>query len=175
MKKVILLGTEHPVQLGEVLPEKFASLLIDVCETNNVKAIAEEINEGDNTVALMVSEYLQLKHLYADPDSATRRERGIPADIPLDLINEYGNTYPDINVWPREPSEDNLSKVVWEEYYRRTENSYRIREQIWLENIIGFNTWPLLFVCGTDHFEEFSKLMRVSEIEVIESHKHWMP
>lgn len=175
MKKVILLGTEHRVQRGKVSPEKFASVLTDACKTNNVKAIAEEINEGENTVALRVSKYLQIEHLFAEPDSTTKSERGISPSIPLDLISEYGGICPGINVWPHEPSEENLPKVVLEEYYRRTENSYRIREQIWLENIIGFNIWPLLFVCGTGHFEEFSKLMRVSEIEVIESHKHWMP
>ena len=50
-----------------------------------------------------------------------------------------------------------------------------MRERIWLEKIYCFKIWPLLFICGADHFDEFSKLLKQSEFHVIESYKDWIP
>lgn len=175
MNTVVLLGTEHPIQLGEKAPDQFRAVLVDVCIKNNVKAIAEEINKGDKTIASTLAVDLQLQYLYADPDIKERMDRGIPTSIEQDIIIDYVNQYPNIGMWPREPSRDNLLTEVWEEYSKRTEDAYRKREQVWLEKINTFNRWPLLFICGTNHFDEFSKLLIASEFHIIEAHKHWLP
>jgi hypothetical protein len=175
MRTVVLLGTEHSVQRGKIAPESFELLLIEQCKTNQVNAIAEEIIEGESTIALNIAKDFNYKYLYADPGSEERKKKGIPVDIEMDVINKYREKYPEIAIWPSVPNEETLPREVWEEYHGRVEASYRAREYIWLEKIQEFNQWPLFFICGADHFGEFSKLMRANEIQVIESHKHWMP
>lgn len=175
MNKVVLLGTEHPIQRGEKAPDIFRTVLIKECKNNNVESIAEEINKGDSTIASKLAADLTLEYLYADPTLQERRELSIPIDIAHDIINEYRSKYPDIALWPKEPSPDNLPNEVWEEYFGRIENANRMREQFWLEKMKSFNKWPLLFICGTDHFDEFSKLLKTSGYHVIESYKHWLP
>lgn len=175
MNTVVLLGTEHPIQLGEREPVRFKAVLIKECKMNNVKAVAEEINRGDKTIASKLAFELKFEYLYADPDIKERMKQGIPVDIGLDIIDDYGNKYPEIKMWPREASKDNLPDEVWEEYSRRTDNANRRRERVWLENINYFNKWPLLFICGANHFDEFAKLLKSSEFHVIESYKHWKP
>ena len=118
----------------------------------------------------MAAAYLQLEYLYADPDIGERVSRGIQSDCRLDIVNEYADRYPEIRMWPKEPSKDNLPAEVWAEYDKRTNRAYRMRERVWLEKIISFDKWPLLFICGADHFQEFSKLLKVSGYHVIESY-----
>lgn len=171
MNTVILIGTAHSVQLGEKAPDLFKTVLIDECKLQKVKAIAEEIKEGDKTIASMLDEEHQIQYLYADPGYKERMTRGIATNIVRDIMNEY----PEICLWPKEPSSENLPREVWKEYSKRTDRAYRMREQIWLERIISFDKWPLLFICGADHFTEFSKLLKSNGFHVVESHKDWMP
>lgn len=175
MNTVVLLGTAHTIQRGENDPATFKSVLIEDCKRHKIKGIAEEINKGIDTVASKLAEELKLGHLYADPDNDERVQRGIESDCRLDLVFKYGDRYPGIRAWPKEESKDNLPEEVWEEYNKRTSISYRLRERAWLEKIIAFDQWPLLFICGADHFREFSKLLSGSGYRVIESHKDWAP
>lgn len=177
MNTVALLGTAHSIQRGETKPNEFKAKLIKECEENDIKAIAEEINEGEETIALMLAKERHLKHLYADPGENERMNRGIPIDrdIELDLIRKYDDQFPDIRIWPTEPSRDNLPTIVYEKLFQRNEKANRMREEIWLEKIKTFDMWPLLFICGATHFEEFSKLLIHSGLNVIESSKDWSP
>ncbi len=175
MNTVVLLGTEHPIQRGEKEPTAFRAVLMEECKKHKVKAIAEEIDNGVDTVASMLAADLDIGHLYVDPDNNERVERGIESDCRFDIVCKYGDRYPQIKIWPREPSAENLPDEVWEVYDRRTTESYRRRERVWLEKITSFDKWPLLFVCGADHFREFSKLLGASGHHVVESHEYWMP
>jgi len=175
MNTVVLLGTAHTIQRGENAPTAFRAILIEECNKHKIRAIAEEIEKGVDTVASILAADLHIGHLYADPDYNERVERGIETDCRLDIVHEYGDRYPEIRIWPREPSQDNLPAEVWIEYERRTAESYRIREQVWLEKISSHDTWPLLFICGANHFREFSKLLAASGCHVIESHQDWAP
>jgi hypothetical protein len=176
MNTVVLLGTEHPIQLGAKAPNVFRAVLVDICKKNNVKAIADEINKGDNSIASRLAiDFPLIKYLYADPDIKERMDWGIPTSIELDIVNDFGDQYPNIRMWPQEPSRDNLPADVWKEYFKRTEDANRMRERVWLEKIRNFNSWPLLFICGTNHFDEFSKLLKACKFHVIETHKHWKP
>ena len=175
MNTVVLFGTAHSIQRRGNEPTAFRAILMEECKKHNVKAIAEEIDNGLVTVASMLAADLKMGHLYADPDNNERVKRGIESDCRHDIVREYGDQYPQIKIWPGEPSEENLPAEVWEEYDRRTSESYRMRERVWLEKIISFDKWPLLFVCGANHFREFSKLLEVSRYHVIKSHEDWAP
>jgi len=171
MKKVILLGTEHSIQRGQNFPDLFTSILVEECEKNKVNAIAEEIIEGEETVASKFASDRQLKYLYADPNKEDRLKGGIPTRIDVEMTFKYMDKYPEVAIW----NEETLPTEVREEFSKRTEKAHRMREKVWLENILNFDHWPLLFICGADHFDEFSKLLKTSKIQVVESHKHWIP
>lgn len=175
MNTVVLLGTAHPIQRGENAPTLFRAVLMGECEKYNVKAIAEEIDNDKPTVASILAKTLHVGHLIADPDLHERAKRGIQSDWRVDIIREYQNRYPEIGMWPESPSKENLPEEVWREYDRRTNESHGTREQVWLEKVIQFDRWPLLFICGANHFRGFSNLLRKRGFHVIESHKDWEP
>jgi len=133
MKIAFLFGTAHSIQRGELCPKLFESTLQGISINNRVDAIAEEINDGVVTVASTLAQKLRIAHLYADPGYKERIERRIATDIELCVINEFGNEFPEIRLWPREPSGETLPPKVWKEYSKRVEESYRAREKIWLE------------------------------------------
>lgn len=174
MATVILLGTEHPTQRGKNTPEEFREVLHDLVTKHNAAAIAEEIENSDNTVASALAHKLDLEYLIADPDLDERRRLGILDDIRFELIERHGNRYPEIKFWPRNPGPDTLPPVVWKEYSAVTAREHRMREQTWLKRITDFDIWPLLFICGADHFGPFSRLLRGSNITVTESYDHWI-
>ncbi|TKB67464.1 MAG: hypothetical protein E8D52_12890 [Nitrospira sp.] len=175
MNTVVLLGTAHSIQRGENAPTVFGAVLRGECEKYNIKAIAEEIDNDKPTVAYMLAKTLHVEHLFADPDLQERAKRGIQSDCSYDIIQEYRNRYPGIGMWPDLPSEENLPEKVWSEYDRRTKESHGMREQVWLEKIIQYDQWPLLFICGANHFRGFFNLLRNSGFHVIESHEDWAP
>lgn len=167
MNTALLIGTEHSIQRGERCRDLFESTLREICRGNRVAAIAEEINESAQTVASTLAQELKISHLFADPGNTERIERGIEMDIALNLINEFKSKYPMLCLWPREPSSENLPQEVWNEHVRRTEESYRMRESVWLEKIVRLDKWPLLFICGNDHFGSFGELLRSHRIDVV--------
>lgn len=173
MNTVVLIGTRHSIQLGERSPDLFKNVLREQCQNHNVKGVAEEINQGDTTIASALAAELYLPHLYADPDTKERIERDIPNNISIDLVIEYGDRFPNICNWPKTPSSENLPQEVWNEYSKRTHNAYRMREKIWLEKILYFDKWPLLFICGEKHFLEFSKLLKQNGVRVVEASEDW--
>jgi len=175
MNTVVLLGTAHTIQRGENAPTLFRAVLMKEWEKHKVKAIAEEIDNGLDTVASTLAADLSIEYLYADPDSNERFERGIQSDCRLDIVLEYSDRYSEIAIWPKEPSKENLPAEVWNEYDKRTNESYRMREQVWLEKIVSFDKWPLLFICGAIHFQEFSKLLVATGYRLIESQEDWAP
>ncbi len=60
-----------------------------------------------------------------------------------------------------------------EEIERRIQIEYRKREAVWIANIKSINTWPLLFICGSEHvislYVELLKLEYAVNIEA----KNW--
>ena len=140
-----------------------------------MKAIAEEINNDLRTVASTLASVLQLEYLYADPDRKERIERDIPVDIVFGIQQEYIDQYPEISIWPSEPCEDNLPTEVWEEYSKRANAANRLREKVWLEKIANITNWPLLFICGADHFDEFATLLKNSGYRAINSDEDCEP
>lgn len=173
MKKIVLLGSAHPVQRGQSGPGLFRSVLVEQYNFHQINGIAEEIEKGAVTVASQLSAALKLRYLYADPDGRERAERGIQSDCRHDLIREYAERYPGLRAWPREEDEETLPVEVLQQYRKRTEVANRMRESIWMEKILEFDVWPLLFIAGADHFEPFGRLIEASGYDLIKSHPDW--
>ena len=173
MEKVVLIGTEHSIQRGERAPAEFKAMLLEECKKHGIEAIAEEIEKNIESVAFKLTKEIEIDHLYADPDKDERVKRGIKSDCRCDLLFKYRDQYPQLSAWPKESNENTLPPEVWQEYSRRTNESYRKREKVWLDKILKFNKWPLLFICGADHFFEFSKLLERAGYSVVTAHEDW--
>jgi acetylornithine deacetylase/succinyl-diaminopimelate desuccinylase-like protein len=51
--------------------------------------------------------------------------------------------------------------------------SDQIREQFWLRKIRELDVWPLLLICGANHFTSFAALLSAGHIDVVEVHPDW--
>jgi hypothetical protein len=173
MRTIVLVGTTHGIQRGANAPELFRATLLELCISYQVRGIAEEIERNARTVAAELAFALKLDHLYADPDANERAEHGIVSDCRKDLIQEYAGRYPNIRWWPKEENEETLPAEVYAQYVERTAKADRMRERLWLTKIVEFDIWPLLFVCGADHFQPFSNLLDRCGFDLIKSHPDW--
>lgn len=177
VRNVILLGTSHPLQRGENSPEQFRQLIAEAFSHHGFAGIAEEI---DNHSVYLAEEFCKqngLKYRCIEPTAQERKELGIPTanEIIFNMLMDFGDEYPEINLWPRNPSAETLPDEVWKSFHEQTENSYRDREAVWLERITEFNVWPVLCICGAHHFLPFSELLRSAGIVVTELHPDWSP
>ena len=62
---------------------------------------------------------------------------------------------------------------IRKEYISLIEDTYRQREQEWKKRIEQINIYPILVICGSCHFKEFSKLLKESAFEVIEENERY--
>ena len=76
MNTIVLLGTAHSIQRGDNEPTAFRSALMEECEKYKIMAIAEEIDNGLDTVASVLAADRNIEYLYADPDQKERAKRG---------------------------------------------------------------------------------------------------
>ena len=166
MAKIVLIGTSHKYQTGgdkaEAI-EQFRHLLISLCSEHGATAIAEEMNqaalaEGDasESIACVVAAKLKLEHQLSDPLPEVREQLGIRAENDIQLQGFCSN-------WTTEQIKAEVRK------------SYEIREKYWLNQLRILNSWPLLFVCGANHIEPFSALLRSNGFEVIVPFADWEP
>lgn len=173
MRTVILIGTDHKYQRPIDGPdtqgiELFREALRIVCREHCVQAIAEEMSfealqeKGlEESVPEQLGSELSLKHQFSDPTQEERWNLGIRQDN--DIRAEHFN-----DGWSQEQIEGDVrarGKVV----------SDRIRERYWWNRIRELDTWPLLFICGADHYSSFSALLTRQGVKVIESYRDWEP
>ncbi len=173
MLTVILFGTSHKYQfpLNErhaVGIKSFRSTIRELCILHKVRVIAEEMslhamheNRVAESVAQQLSVELGLYHQLSDPSPKERVALGIRQDNDIKLDGF-------LNGWASEQIEAEIvesGRVV----------SDRIREQCWLRRIQEFNVWPLLFICGADHFTSFAAVLRNAGVNVVEAHQDGEP
>lgn len=177
MKKVILLGTSHSIQRGDNSPESFRNLIEAEFGKSKFLGIAEEIDNGNTYIAERFCNEKGLKYLRLEPDQQERIALGIPSanNIVFEVIEEFDEKHPTIRIWPSDPSPETLPSEVWEAYNQRIETSYRTREAEWLKRLMTFDVWPVLCICGANHFIPFTKLMLGAGIIVRELHSDWEP
>ena len=168
MRTLILLGTDHKLQCGacgDVAAERFNHLLTTICKNHGVLAIGEEMDSfglqkycKKETIGTQVCRCLQIQSAYCDASWEDRVElkKSFPAFEPI------GET---------------LSAQQLAECEREFENKYMppARERFWLAKILQLDIWPLLFICGSDHFYTFGALLRENGIQVINGPADWVP
>jgi hypothetical protein len=174
MKKVILVGTSHTIQRGNSKAQEFESYIKELCSSYNVNAIAEEIDNKDNYICFDICKDLNIKYKIIEPTEEEKQKLGI---LTLDEIDKYMHhkylesedpvTKPILEIWPKNPSKENLPEDIYNEYESASQNTYRQREEEWLNRIVILNTWPVLVICGADHYEPFKKLLTENNFEVI--------
>lgn len=173
MKRVLLIGTSHTVQRGERSPEKFEQLISDLYSKYGFMGIAEEIDKGEEYLSESFCNQNNLKYLCLEPDEVERRKLGIqPRHLMVkDVIDEFEEEYPQIRSWELEK----LPKQVRKKFQTLLDESYRARENEWWERLSAQNYWPMLCVCGAEHFEPFKCLLQKNGIEVTCVHGDWQP
>ena len=162
--KIIVIGTSHPLQCGnekccsKEQVQEFTQWLEQICRDYGIKCIVEEMtDEGlkiqgvENTVAYALSKNLNLKkHHYTDLSDEHIADLCIFIDAFMlrEPTNEKKNS-------KRELLHQHLLNPI--------------RERFWLANILNFNIWPILFICGIDHVNNMVELINLLEYGPVES------
>lgn len=178
-RRVFLIGTSHAYQFGEGVtfgdttctPEiatQFRQYLAYVHNLHGTRAFAEEMNleglaEMKQAASLpkLVADELSILHRYCDPTNQERAQLGIRQDNDIRAEHMFDE-------WTQEQIEADVLA-------RGSVPSDRIREQFWLQRSQGLHVWPLLFICGANHFTSFAALLRSACIDVVEVHPDWAP
>jgi len=173
MTTVVLVGTEHKFQIPLDGPhragiESFRNTIRKLLVQHTLLAIAEEMfpaalleaNVQESVAQQLCKELGGLPHNFSDPTKNERRALGILDNGDM-MIKSMEND------WSREQ----LDSAI----HINMEVSYRIREREWLRRIQEFDKWPLLFICGANHFTNFAKLLRESGLSVIDAYQDWLP
>lgn len=170
MNRAVVLGTNHTVQRGEVQKNDFHSFLISLCQKENIKSIAEEINDNAKSiVAKTVCDELSINHLIIEPNPSDYQMLGI---TPYDRILYEVMCIYDLD---EAPSADNNSPVeALIEFESRVASEHNLpREREWLNRILKNDLWPVLIICGANHFKSFCSLLSDNSIQVTRSTSNW--
>lgn len=170
MNRAVVLGANHSVQRGEFQKNDFHSFLISLCQKENIKSIAEEINDNvKSIVAKKVCNKLSINHLIIEPNPSDYHMLGItPYDrIRYEVMCIYG--------LDEAPSDDNNTPAeALIEFESRVESEHNLpREREWLNRILKNNLWPALIICGANHFQSFCSLLSDNGIKVTRSASNW--
>ena len=160
---IIVLGTSHPLQCGskECTKEQiqnFRQCLKQIIEDYKIKCIVEEMSdeglknhEVENTVAYELSkDLIDIKHKYTDLSSEHIADLCI--DIDQFMLREATNYM-----------KENKRELL----HRHLLNP--IRQRFWLANMLYLNTWPTLFICGSEHVNKMADLINVLEYGPVHS------
>ncbi|MHA4870844.1 hypothetical protein ACXZ1M_24435 [Duganella sp. PWIR1] len=168
MRTVVLLGTSHPLQCGtqETLPpDALERLLRSLCAAHGVQVIAEEIEHDGlakygvtETIGARVCKALGIQSVYCDASIAERAS-----------LRELLPPLPPIE--PTLPFDQRLRLEIDAQFKQMGD----AREDFWLDKILHLNMWPLLFICGADHFDTFRSKLVKNGIYVVDSVADWEP
>lgn len=166
-RRVLVLGTDHGFQrrsneFTELQHRQFALYVLTIAKENGVAALAEENNPqaleeaciAESTVQAIARD-LGLRHRHCDPDGKTRHALDIRQENYIRIMSKIPNELP----------EADIQQQVWE--------SMRARERYWLSQLLEFNTWPVLFICGADHSLPFLDLLGKEDLDAVLVSKDW--
>lgn len=162
-RDVFLVGTNHKYQHNSSLYEKvcpdsinkFKQYILSIYRDKKIQAIGEEMHRSDlmkdrdKSVPEEVALKLGIPHKYCSPSD----EESVKLGWKPTLVQKRGETEA--------------------EFDERDWGNDKIKEQGWLQNILEFDKWPLLFICGSKHIESFSNLLSVSSINIHIVNKNW--
>ena len=108
------------------------------------------------TVIARIAAALGLPHMYCDPDTRQRGDRGIQDDQRLELV-----------AWSRS----------WSKAKLRTEiaTAHDLREHFWLECLAKWIGRRTLLVCGADHVQSFKRKAIVANWAPRVIRQCWLP
>lgn len=152
---VYIVGTAHQIQCGntkKAAREKivaFQKEISGICSQYKIRRVAEEMSiDGldrqsvDKTTGNRVATDYGICHHYVDVSRSARAELSLDDALPaVALLN--------VDV----PNKHRLIEGV--QKFR-----HEFRERVWIARIISHNTWPVLFVCGSDHVIAVHELFR---------------
>ncbi len=143
--------------------KSFHSYIHTLCDLYKIRTIAEEMSLDVMKEKGFSSSGVQqlctengLYHQYSDPSREDRKKLNILQEADISAKGF-------INDWT--PKQVDSEILV----------SYQIRENIWLSRINEFDVWPLLFICGANHFDSFSNLLSENRFEVVKADQDWEP
>ncbi len=178
---VYLVGTSHAYQ-GGISREnaccndliEFSIFLYKICCVYEIKAICEEMhpeNLDDKhkgiSIPMLVASLLDdvVKHKYCDPSSEQQKIMGI----------EKCGYFSRIPKLPEISRPKDLKNITQAEADKLERQENLKREPFWLCKIQDLDTWPIIFICGSDHVPTFSNLLRTATFTVIAVNKKWEP
>jgi len=150
---IYIFGTDHKYQredpsLSQYQIDKFKTDIEKLCVELNIRLLAEENNlEAQEEHALnhsllhQSSNKLNIEHIYCDPNRRERNEHGIQQENDIRASFMFKTV-----------DEQDILKKVYE--------SHKKRESLWLNRIEKVNTWPVLVLCGSNHVNSFSNLVK---------------
>ena len=158
-KKIILVGTSHTIQRGEKRSPVFHKYIEHlVSKKYKIQVLAEEIDV--NSVVAKIASSALIDYLIIEPTPEERTALGIQS---LNIIeHNIFMEYDDVN-----------SKKAKDECTKQKENVYRLREKEWLKRVNSINKFPVLIICGAEHFIPFAELLRQNDYEVVEECENW--
>lgn len=162
-RKIFLIGTDHKYQHNSPLYKEvscnsmasFKKYIFEIIDKNGIHGIGEEMHRSD---------------LKEDRNKSTLKEVALKLGIPHKYCNSDAQEALKLGHKPylyKKPSESD------EDFYKRDFENERKREPGWIQKILEFNNWPLLFVCGSEHVESFKKLLSKNSIKVVIVDKNW--
>lgn len=171
MKKVVVVGTNHDIQQGKKYKNEFFHYIKELCECEEIKVIAEEINDdAECVVARDVCNDLSIRHIIIDPNPKDYESLGIVQYhvVECSVMSEYclKNTTSDENSTPVEELNEFRRRIALEHHIPR--------EREWRKRIEENDCWPTLVICGSAHFESFCNLLEEKGIGVIKKDKNWV-
>ena len=107
-----------------------------------------------------VAEELTLKHLFCEPDNEQRDSRKIKDEMVIEIERDFKRS------------------ISAEEADRQIRESRTKREDYWLEQLqrkVAESEYPVLFICGAEHVDTFSKLLEENDFNVTCICKDWKP
>lgn len=172
MKTVILLGTKHSIQRDDIDENKFESLIKELIKEFDIKAIGEEIDTSCNSVANKIADIEKIKYIITEPTPKEKKELEIeePDKIDYFIKEKY-----ELMKYPSQLIKNNESfnPAIRKEYVEEVHKIYRLREKEWKRRVEELDIYPILLICGSCHFKEFSQLLKESGFEVVEKDKKY--
>lgn len=163
---VFVLGTDHGFQR---LDRKFSGaqhngfriLLTRMAESKQIAALAEEnsleaVAEAGATASTVeaIAREHGLPHRYCDPESEERSRLGIRQENAIRIAAFF-------------------QRIEEPEIQAQIDEAMRARERVWLERLLEWNQWPVLFVCGAKHSLPFIELLKERNVEAVLVAEDW--
>lgn len=163
---VLVIGTDHGFQrrdsmFTEAQHASFRDLLFRTIVVNDIVSLAEENNQealAENQITEStvkeIARVCGIPHRHCDPDRTERSTLGIKQENDIRIQAFF----------------EGLSERAIQD---QINESMRTRERFWLDSLIEWDRWPVLFVCGANHSLPFFELLKEGNVEVVLVAEDW--